>query len=55
MKRYLHPRWGGIDKLETYIDGIYQYFHQTGNDRIQARGFQARRNQTWQNQLLKDR
>ena len=38
MKRYLHPRWGGIDRLETYIDGIYRYFHQTGNDRIQAKG-----------------
>ena len=39
MKPYLHPRLHGIDKLETYIDGLGKYFSDTGSTHINMRPF----------------
>ena len=38
MKRYLHPRWGGIDKIETYINGLKRYLDSIGYDGLRLRG-----------------
>ena len=39
MKPYLRPRWGGIDRLETYIEGFGRF--------LSARGERALRMKPW--------
>lgn len=34
MKPYLRPRWGGIDRLDMYIDGMGQFLTDPGDDDI---------------------
>ena len=34
MKPYLRPRWGGIDRLDMYIDGMGQFLSDRGDDDI---------------------
>lgn len=33
-KPYLRPRWGGIDRLDMYIDGMGQFLSDRGDDDI---------------------
>ena len=37
MKRYLHPRWTGIDKLEIYIDGFGEFLSDHGCNSIKMK------------------
>lgn len=39
MKPYLRPRFRGIDKLEIYMEGIQEYFKETGDNHFQISGF----------------
>jgi len=38
MKPYLTPRYHGIDFLETYICGLYDYFHDVNNNSLTLEG-----------------
>ena len=38
MKPYLRPRYHGIDFLETYICGFYDYMNRTNNNRLILEG-----------------
>ena len=37
MKPYLRPRWGGIDRLETYIEGFGGFLHDRGETSLRMR------------------
>ena len=41
MKPYLTPRYHGIDFLETYICGLYDYFHDVNNNFLILEGLSA--------------
>lgn len=38
MKPYLYPRYHGVDLLETYICGFYDYMKRAGNERLILEG-----------------
>lgn len=37
MKKYLHPRWTGIDRLEIYIDGFGKFLSDHGGNSIKMK------------------
>lgn len=39
MKPYLQPRWGGIDSLAIYIEGLSAYLKDAGEEGISISGF----------------
>ena len=41
MKPYLSPRPGGVDRVETYIDGYTKYLRERGETRLQVTPLQG--------------
>lgn len=39
MRPYLRPRWGGIDTLDIYMDGMRRYLLDRGNSDLTMSGF----------------
>ncbi len=43
MKPYLHPRWTGIDRLDTYIDGFGKFLQNRGENTISMTPWEGER------------
>ena len=43
MKPYLRPRITGVDRLELFIEGVEDYLHDHGGEKIRMEGFDGNR------------
>ncbi|MDD3402872.1 MAG: hypothetical protein PHQ72_05885 [Hespellia sp.] len=53
MRPYLRPRWGGIDTLDIYMDGMRRYLLDRGNSDLKMSGFDGNESVLYAEKVVK--